>query len=295
MTNSQKSYIFAGITIIFWSTIPSAFKLALSEVNIFSLLFVSIITSFFILFISVFIQKKISVIFHLSLKDTVYSLALGIFNPFLYYVVIFNAYSLLPAQIAHTINFIWPIVLVLLSIPILKSKISFKILMAMFISFSGVVFISAQGKMDFSNWANLKGISLALTSTIIWCLFWLFNVRDKKEAEIKLFLNFFASAVIIILYSFLFKEKISLSTKGLVYSIYIGCFEMGFAFIFWMKALEYAESTDKVSNLIYLTPFLSLIVIHFVLGEKIFLTTFIGLVLIITGILFQQYLKKKFD
>ncbi len=221
------------------------------------------------------------------------SMLLGLLNPFLYYILLFKAYSILPAQIAQPINFIWPIILVLLSIPLLKSKITMKIILAMIISFLGVFIISMQGKFTSIHWANPKGIVIALSTTIIWALFWLLNLKDKKDAEIKLFLNFLTASIIIIFISLLTKNNHVITTNGLFYSIYIGCFEMGFAFIFWMRALEYADSTDKISNLIYLTPFLSLIVIHFVLGEKIFLTTFIGLVLIITGIFLQQYSRKK--
>ena len=35
-------------------------------------------------------------------------------------------------------------------------------------------------------------------------------------------------------------------------------FEMGITFFFWLKALQLAKTTDKVSNLVYLAPFLSL-------------------------------------
>ena len=49
------------------------------------------------------------------------------------------AYSLLPAQVAQPLNFIWPITLVLLSIPILKQKLKLKSLFALMLSFVGVI------------------------------------------------------------------------------------------------------------------------------------------------------------
>jgi drug/metabolite transporter (DMT)-like permease len=76
--------------------------------------------------------------------------------------------------------------------------------------------------------------------------------------------------------------------KGIAASIYIGIFEMGITFWFWLKALQMASSTDKVSNLVYLAPFLSLVFVHFILNEPVYYTTPAGLMLIISGILIQN-------
>ena len=43
----------------------------------------------------------------------------------------------------------------------------------------------------------------------------------------------------------------------------------------------------------YLTPFVSLILTHFVLGEKITVFSVLGLVLIVTGIIIQMIVNKK--
>jgi drug/metabolite transporter (DMT)-like permease len=59
-------------------------------------------------------------------------------------------------------------------------------------------------------------------------------------------------------------------------------------FVFWLKALKYSENTAKVGNLIFLSPFLSLIFIHFLLGERILPSTFAGLGLIVAGLILQR-------
>ncbi|NJK98814.1 MAG: EamA family transporter, partial [Bacteroidales bacterium] len=48
---------------------------------------------------------------------------LGFLNPLLYYLVLFKAYSLLPAQIAQPLNYTWPLILVILSIIFLSKNI----------------------------------------------------------------------------------------------------------------------------------------------------------------------------
>jgi len=85
----------------------------------------------------------------------------------------------------------------------------------------------------------------------------------------------------------------NISFRGFASAVYIGLFEMGITFFFWLKALQLATSTDKVSNLVYLAPFLSLIFVHFILHEPVFYTTPAGLLLIISGIVLQNRRQKR--
>jgi drug/metabolite transporter (DMT)-like permease len=79
---------------------------------------------------------------------------------------------------------------------------------------------------------------------------------------------------------------------GLLGAAYIGCFEMGISFFLWLQALRYTASTARISSLIFLSPFISLILIHFLVGEEILLSTFYGLVLIVAGLILQQFFRK---
>ena len=63
---------------------------------------------------------------------------------------------------------------------------------------------------------------------------------------------------------------------------------MGITFFLWLKALQMASTTAKVSNLVYLAPFLSLIFVHYILHEPVYYTTPLGLVMIISGIFIQN-------
>ncbi|MHC4704946.1 MAG: EamA family transporter, partial [Planctomycetota bacterium] len=78
------------------------------------------------------------------------------------------------------------------------------------------------------------------------------------------------------------------SLYGTLGMTYVGLFEMGITFLIWLKALKLAESTASVTSLIYMVPFLSFIVIFFVLGEKILPSTIVGAVFIIGGIVIQK-------
>ena len=63
---------------------------------------------------------------------------------------------------------------------------------------------------------------------------------------------------------------------------------MGLAFVTWSYALKLTDNTSKVSNLIFISPFLSLWFVHIFVGEDIYMTTWIGLVLILAGLTLQR-------
>ena len=289
MDKTRQSYIYALLAIFFWSTIPTAFKISLGELPILHMLTIASVTSAMILFILILKERKTSLLKEQARRDLINSAILGLINPFLYYMILLKAYQLLPAQVAQPLNMIWPIILVFLSVPILRQKIAVKSFIALFISFIGVYVISSQGNLFNPGHADIKGVLLATGSSVFWAFYFILNVRDKRDAAIKLFMNFlFGSFYLIITLIITGTWPESIGFKGITSSVYIGLFEMGITFFLWLKALQMSSTTDRVSNLVYLAPFLSLIFVHFILHEPVFYTTPAGLLLIISGILIQN-------
>ena len=288
MDKNPQSYLFAGLAILFWSTVPTAFKISLAEIDILPMLTIASITSALALFIIVLAGKKLYLIRLSTRKELLNSAILGLINPFLYYLILLKAYQLLPAQVAQPLNMIWPIILVFLSVPILRQKIEKKSFIALFVSFIGVYIISSQGKLFENGHADIKGVLLATGSSVFWAFYFILNVKDKRDEGVKLLLNFiFGSFYLILAIIITGKWNIEPSLKGLAGSVYIGIFEMGVTFFLWLKALQMASTTAKVSNLVYLAPLISLFFVHFILQEPVYYTTLLGLVFIITGIFVQ--------
>lgn len=284
--NQQKAYLLALTAVIMWSTVSTAFKIALLELDFIQLLFVASSISLLIFFIYSIVTKKTNEIFTQNIRQISYSAIVAVINPTAYYLVLFKAYSLLPAQIAQPLNYTWPFVLTLLSAIIFKQKISFKTLIAFSISLLAVFIIASQGNLGSLNIKSPLGLFLALFSSLFWSLYWILNLKDKRNDIVKLFWSFLFSTIYISIICFLFSSfKFSIS-QSLFAAIYTGFFELGFTFIVWLAALQYSKSTAKVSNLIYLSPVMALFFIHFILGEKIYYTTFIGLFLIIFSIFY---------
>ena len=289
MERAKKSYLYAGLAIFFWSTIPTVFKIGLRELEVLPMLTIATITSTLALFIIVIAGKKFELLRKNSAKDLLNSALLGLINPFIYYLILLKAYKLLPAQVAQPLNMIWPIILVFLSVPVLKQKIPVKSFAALFVSFAGVYVISSQGHPLHPGKSDATGVLLATGSSVFWALYFIFNMKDKRDESIKLFTNFFfASIYLIITILIIGKPGLTISFKGAAASVYVGIFEMGITFFFWLKALQLATTSDKVSNFVYLAPFISLIFVHFIIKEPVYYTTPAGLLFIIAGIFIQN-------
>jgi drug/metabolite transporter (DMT)-like permease len=288
MKQQAQAYLYAGLAIFFWSTVATAFKLALRDLNYIQLVLFSTLVSWGVYALFLLVQGQLSSIAMASPRQWLTSAFLGLLNPFLYYIILFKAYSLLPAQVAQPVNMIWPIVLVFLSVPLLKQKVSPKSVVALLAGFIGVWLISSQGNISSIRQSNPLGLVLALSSSLIWSLYWIYHVKDSRTEETKLFLNFFFATFYILVLAWSTGNLTAPSIISLVPAAYVGLFEMGLTFLFWLKAMQMTRSNDLISTLVYLAPFLSLLFIHFILGEHIYFTTIIGLLCIVCGILYQK-------
>jgi drug/metabolite transporter (DMT)-like permease len=284
MKSPGKAYTYALITVLFWSTVATAFKMALAHLNNIQLLVIANFVSLMVFFSMLVFRNTLSELKKVARSDWALSALQGFFNPFAYYLILFKAYSLLPAQVAQPANFIWPIVLMLLSVSLLGQPLRFQGILALLISFAGVVVLSSQGQLQHFKIVHPFGLSLCLLSSLIWSLFWIFNMKDKRNDLIKLFLSFAFSMLYILIFAALTHNLVPVKSSAMLPAVYIGLFEMGISFVLWLKALQYAVSTSKIANLIYITPFVSLLFIHFVLHEQLYYTSFIGLCLILGGI-----------
>ena len=293
LTNQSKAYLFAGIAIFFWSTVASAFKLSLEHLEPIQLVLYSTLFSICVLFILVLYQGKLNLIKSFSRDDLKKCALLGFLNPCLYYIILFKAYDVLPAQEAMVINFSWPVMLVILSIPILKQTIDVKSFLSIIVCYLGVVVIATNGDIFSMQFVNPFGVFLMLISTVIWSLFWLFNTKNSNDSLVSLFLIFLFSFPLILVFVLFTNSFVVPSFKGLIGSIYIGFFEMGISLVLWQSALKISTTVSRVASLVFITPFMSLVVLYFVLGEKILVSTFFGLILICTGLILQKYFTNK--
>ncbi|MFI3272636.1 MAG: DMT family transporter [Pseudomonadota bacterium] len=293
--NQKKAYIYGCATVLMWSTVAAAFKMGLQHMAPVQLVFVSTIVSLLFLLCLLAFQKRLGELRQVGRRDVLLCAFLGFLNPFLYYLGIFEVYNVLPAQIAQPVNYTWSIMLALLSVPFLGHSMRRLEWVAITVSYLGVVVIASRGELDGLAHSNWYGLSLALGSTMLWSLYWIFNTKSRLEPVLGLTLCFAFGLPWIIVTSIVLLgwEGFAIPITAIPYGIYVGLFEMGLSFVFWLLALRYTTSLGRISNLIFFSPFLSLILINVVVGETILPSTLLGLVCIVAGNLLQQYATRR--
>ncbi len=288
MTRQQQATLYGLSAVFLWSTIATAFKLSLRHLSPIELLIFSGSFSTLLLGVLLRVQGKFRQVFQCTRNEYLLSIGLGLLNPFLYYLILLKAYELLPAQQAQPLNYTWAITLSLLAVPLLKQKVGRQQWLALLISYCGVLIISTEGKPFSLEFTDPYGVFLALASTVIWALYWIFNTRDSRDPVVGLLVNFLCSFPFILGYYLLTSDLQLPSLSGLLGAAYIGTVEMGACFVLWLMALKLTDNTARISTLIFISPFLSLIFIHSLAGEAILPATFIGLLLIIAGLICRQ-------
>ena len=278
---NKQSLIYTLSAVFFWSTVATAFKISLEGMNFIQLLFYSSLASTIILSFFALKKRNDFKIF------TPNSVLLGFINPFLYYLMLFKAYSLLPAQEAQPLNYTWPIALSLLSVVFLNEKMNFKKIVGLILAFFGVIIIATRGNFSSLHFESLTGVIIAISTSIVWAAFWILNLKDNRPSEVKLFSAFFFGTIFSGIFVFRFDSFKIENYNYLFGALYIGLFEMGITFLFWNKGLQLSNDKTKSSTFAYLSPFISLLFIALVLGEKIMLSSIIGLVFIVAGIIYQ--------
>ncbi len=288
MQSQTKAYLYGISAVLLWSTVATAFKIALRYLEPIQLLLFASITSTLVLAAVITVQRKWHLLVQACGQSWRFFLGMGLLNPLFYYLVLFQAYDLLPAQQAQSLNYTWAITLTLLSVPILGHSIRRNDWIAIMLGYLGVLVISTQGKLLAMEFTSGLGVLLALLSTLIWALYWIFNTKNTQDPVLSLFAAFLFSLPFILFVTAYFSSVWVTDIKALAAAAYVGLFEMGVTFVLWLMALKHTESTARISNLIFISPFLSLFFISTFIGEEIVPATYIGLVLIVSGLLIQQ-------
>ncbi len=292
MTDNSKAVLLGGVAVLSWATVATAFKIALMHLSVFNMLLVATVTAMLVYACMMTIERKWATLKSMP-KDVIIKTALlGIVNPVAYYLVLFRAYDLLPAQMAQPLNYAWPIFLLVLLAVFNHEKIPGRKYIGMLISVSGVVCISLGGG-GVEGKVSVFGIFLALFSAVFWAAYWMLNNRlnGKVDATVALFLEFLAGSVVLCIIGCFIGIEID-SMEGLLSGIYIGLFEMGIPFLTFGMALRITKNPALINQMCYLSPFLSLFLIAMVLGEKIAPATYVGLALIVVGLVYNQYFVK---
>jgi drug/metabolite transporter (DMT)-like permease len=269
--------------VLAWSTVATGFKLGLRDLRPLELLWLgSAISCAFFVCVCI-AARRVALLRTLPRRRIAALATLGLLNPFLYYVVLFEAYDRLPAQIAQPVNYTWAITFALLAIPVLRQPLTARTFAAILLSYSGVLIVVARG--DGGAGVDPVGVALALGSTLIWASYWLALVRLRPDPVVAMTLGFAVGTLAIGIVCAYVYGLPTLTPARLGYGAWVGLIEMGITFLLWQQALAKTAHAGRMGQLIFLAPFISLVLIDRVLGEAVHTSAWLGLAVIVAGLL----------
>lgn len=275
----RRALLFALAAVALWSTVATGFKLGLRELAPVQLLLMGCLAALvFFAAARPFVRAGLTPHQHLA------AAGLGLLNPLAYYLVLFEAYDRLPAQIAQPLNFTWAIALALLAIPLLRQRLSARGWAGICVGYAGVVVLLTQGEFDGFGRFDPLGTALALSSSVIWAMYWILTVRLGIH-PVPLMLNGFAVATATVAaICWMTTGLPTLNLRILGYGAWVGLVETGVTFLLWHRALALTGNAGRLGQLIFLSPFLSLVLIANVLGEDIHPSAVVALAMIVGGL-----------
>ena len=270
-----------------WATMASVVKMILNEIPNFEALCVSSALAFVFLLAVNIATGKIRKIKECTPGMLAKMAGLGFIGLFLYGALYYEGLDRLSSQEACITNYVWPIMLVIFSVIILKEKMTKLKAGAMICSFIGIV-VLCSGETAAEGGGRLAGIACCIIGAAMYGLFSVLNKKADLDQNITMMVIWLTVAVCAGLTGALTDTWVQIHGAEWIGMIWLGVVVNALAYLLWALALKGSENTAFIANRAYLTPFLSILISAVLLNEKISLRAAAALVFIVGGILVQS-------
>ena len=281
----KKAYIYAGISILLWSTIATVSKLLLTSIDSYGVLMLSALFASVALLLSTVLNGKIKLLGHYRARDWLLSLVIGLPGTFLYNAFLYAGTARMAASEAFIINYLWPIMSVAFACILLKERLTAPKCIAFALSFLGVLTVAGGNLLDFRAKA-LIGAALCVLAAVCYGAFTALSRKWDYDDQLTILISYFATFVFSSIICLLRGMGLDVEPWQWLGLAWNGIFVLAIATVTWALALKFG-GTAKISNLAYATPFLSLVWTALILKESISPYSIVGLALILLGIFIQ--------
>lgn len=270
MTKSTRALILGIITILCWGSLATFGNLLIH------------LPPFYILGVTFLIGSIPAFFKWREMFPSLKILLLGVGGYFGYHFFLFYAFRYAPAIEANLINYLWPVIMVLIT-PIFfpeKNLKTYHIIGAAFSIIGSVVLVLGSGVGLESD--NMFGYMLALLAAITWPLY---SISKKKMPSSSVWaIGGFClvSGLLCIVTHFFIEPRVVLQSHDAWILFVMGIGPFGIAFYCWDLALRDGDS-QVMGALAYLTPVLSTLGLVLFAGQEMVFTTFVAMILIIGG------------
>ncbi len=274
----------AFIAIFFWATAFVLTKVVLKEVDVTIL---GVLRYFFasIIVIFILIKKKIPLP---KVKDIPAFIFAG-FSGYAGYIVLFNIATLLSSpSTLSVINALAPAITAIVAYFIFNEKIKLIGWLSMSISFCGILILTL--------WDGVLTVNKGILYMLAGCLLLsLYNISQRyltkkySSFDVSMYSMLIGGILLVIYSPSSITNMFSISFTSLILIIYMSIFPSIISYFFWTKAFELAKHTTEVTSFMFVTPVLATLMGIIILGDIPKLSTLVGGVVIILGmILFNK-------
>lgn len=279
-------YVLMAMVLIIWGSLSSANKLMMIKIDSYQILFYSFGIAFAALTIINIVNRKIKSVFELRGRDiallTLYSIPL-----FLYNILSTLSVSKIPAMEVSMLSNLNPLMIVLFAVLINKEKINAVKIISILIGMMGVVIIITNGRFISINLTNLAGDLLIIASTIAWALFSSLGKKCRIDISVANYVYIFISFLLSGISMFIFSGFVMPGISVIGGLFWIGLFEFVFSYYLWLRALKVASSA-LIASISFISPFITILFIMLLVGERIAWVQIEGLIVILLGVTVQK-------
>lgn len=289
-------YLLVGLVVLIWGSSATVSRLLIDGINPYTLQTYTSAVAFISITVVVLSQKKVKDLFVLKSVDYRNLFVMGVLGNFLYVMFFYLAIDRLDTQVAYALNYLWPVMIVLTSIFVLKDQLTFRKVIAITISFLAVVLFVTKGNLTLFDNVDILGVLFGLGAAFTYGLFSTLNKKYGYDSVVANFFFIFFSLALNLIRYFILEDFYIPNTSQILGIVWMGVFVNAIAFILWLQSLKLGN-VNEIANLSYLTPFVSLVYIAVFLNEPIHITGVLGLLMIVLSILWQggvldRYFKK---
>jgi drug/metabolite transporter (DMT)-like permease len=281
MTDRNKGILYAFLSVILWATLGTGYKLTISRLDAFSVaIYVGIFTTASLLAYLVMVNKTRRIVTEFKGK-MLFFIGAGILGAGIQQICYLKAYEYLPASQVVIIYYLFPLVMVVFSAFIFKEKTTLLSFIFVALGFVGVYVVVAKG-----TWLRIDlslGVVLAILTPLFGALFSALLKHKEFDVEVGAFLFNLFGLVFLAALTPWFNIHWDATWRENLGMLFIAIFPSAIGLVIWNRALRLV-STGICSNIILLTPILSVALIFAVLKEPMVVSQLAGMMIIVGSV-----------
>jgi drug/metabolite transporter (DMT)-like permease len=279
---SNNPYCLMALQLVLWGSYAAVSKGVLNSLDVWPFQCYSFGAAFLGLAVPYFMRGGLTRLRRAGVK-TLGLLCVIAIPSFLYYFFYSTALTITGAVEASLINYTFPVFVLLLAWPVCGEKPAARDTVAIILGLAGAFIVIAGGRTSF---LGGKGAWFALAAAFCWGLFSNLGKRINADMETANLVYITVGFVLSLFAMFFTTGPQPVDRLGVLSILWNGMFSIAAGYWIWFRVLSIVPSA-MAASLSFLTPFVNLLFIACLLHEKISWQHWLGLCLILLGVLLQ--------